>query len=436
MEEGGGKDRDDEKRNRHAQAERGRTAGQLLESRSHAPPEHQAREAGQARREPGDAGAPRAEGGRVGQVLAGQNGHRREERHDVDLALLDENREKQDPEDQPARRRRGPPALPERGRHEEDPGEGSPGEEGEVEERTARGAGEVVRRRPHELVQQVEPAPELEAKPLRHGHVPGKDGGEEDERRDSRAAAWPYRPEAVHQQGGGGRAHREHQADQSLEAEGQRESEARQRAGLEVGDVLSPRRGFQGDHRQRHREGQKSVRGELSGEADELEREGQAERREEGRADSGAAADPEADGGDRRQGRQDARQARGQDRDAEQAVARRHDPEGERRLVEKRPVQIAGDQEVSGLEHRDRGEDVHALVAALNRRGVESHEVQPRAEQQDEEAKQRPEVVAGWAHDGVTRNKGSRNSGAQAADGRPSNSSWLWGVESNHQPSG
>ena len=165
LEEGGDQDPDQEKRDRHPQAERGRTASQLLESRSHAPPDHQARKAGQARREPGDEGAPRAGDGRVGQVLAGQDGHRGEERHDVDLALLDENREKQNPEDQPARRRRGPPALPERGRHEDDPGEGSPGEEREVEDRTARGAGEVVRRRPHELVQQVEPAPELEAEP-------------------------------------------------------------------------------------------------------------------------------------------------------------------------------------------------------------------------------------------------------------------------------
>ena len=152
------------------------------------------------------------------------------------------------------------------------------------------------------------------------------------------------------------------------------------------------------------------------------------------RPDRRRTQSPTAD--DRCERRQHPRQARGEDRDAEQPVARRDDPERQRRLVEKGRVQVARHQEIAGLEHRDRrvGRTSSRCRTAAASRRVRRHTA--RAGQQDDEAESVQRLRRVGLMYGVVRTEQGLEGPGHRLSTADVNSSWLWGVESNHQPSG
>ena len=152
---------------------------------------------------------------------------------------------------------------------------------------------------------------------------------------------------------------------------------------------------------------------------------------EQAGARSGAAPDPEAEQERRREARDRRGQPFGEDGDAEHAVRRRDDPERQDRLVQEVLAAVQRNEVVAVGDHERRRRRVHRLVAPLQRRAVETSEVQVQGEgdaREGERRRQRPHPVrrrvrpardrnARRAHSGRSNSRRRRSPSAPRAGG-------------------
>src|SRR5262249_37224083 len=148
------------------------------------PPEKNGRGGNRRPQEPGKP-PPAAVGGRLpGHSFPEQDGPRREEGHQGDLALHDQEREEEGAEEGQAERKARSPAharsLTPRGRcKQQRPGKGGPRERSQVKKRAPRRAHVELRGPSEEMVFPVEGAPEPDSHPLSHREVPGSEREEQ-----------------------------------------------------------------------------------------------------------------------------------------------------------------------------------------------------------------------------------------------------------------